>query len=99
MLEWADENNWDEYVEIGKALNADMVVGLDLEEFSLYQGQTLYQGKANIKIPVYDVAQGKEPVFERQPAASRLSAERRRFRPAKSPSPISAANSSITSRN
>ena len=41
-----------------------MVVGLDLEEFSLYQGQTLYQGKANVKIMVYDVAKGKDPVFE-----------------------------------
>jgi hypothetical protein len=65
VSEWADENNWDEYVEIGKALNADMVLGLDLEEFSLYQGQTLYQGKANLKISVYDVAEGKQPVFER----------------------------------
>jgi hypothetical protein len=65
VFEWADENNWDEYVEIGKAVNADMVVGLDLEEFSLYQGQTLYQGRANLKIEVYDVAQGKQPVFEK----------------------------------
>lgn len=65
VFEWADENNWDEYVEIAKAVNAEMVVGLDLEEFSLYQGQTLYQGKANLKILVYDVAKGKDPVFER----------------------------------
>ncbi len=65
VFEWADENNWDEYVEIGKALNADMVIGLDLEEFSLYQGQTLYQGRANLKIEVYDVAKGKQPVFEK----------------------------------
>ncbi len=65
VFEWADENNWEEYVEIGKALEADIVVGLDLEEFSLYQGQTLYQGKANLKILVYDVAHGKDPVFER----------------------------------
>lgn len=65
VFEWADENSWDEYYEIGKALNAEMVVGLDLEEFSLYQGQTLYQGKANLKIMVYDVAKGKDPVFER----------------------------------
>jgi hypothetical protein len=64
VSEWADENNWDEYVDIGKALNADMVVGLDLEEFSLYQGQTLYQGRANVKIMVFDVAKGKDPVFE-----------------------------------
>jgi hypothetical protein len=52
VSEWADENNWDDYADIGKALNADMVVGIDLEEFSLYQGQTLYQGKANLKIVV-----------------------------------------------
>jgi hypothetical protein len=65
VSEWADENSWDEYAEIGKALNADMVVGIDLEEFTLYQGQTLYQGKANIRLAVYDVEQGKDPVFER----------------------------------
>lgn len=65
VFEWADENSWEEYVDIGKALNADMVVGLDLEEFSLYQGQTLYQGKANLKIVVYDMAKGKDPIFER----------------------------------
>jgi hypothetical protein len=65
VSEWADENNWEEYVEIGKALGADLVLGLDLEEFSLYQGQTLYQGKANLKIVVCDVSKGKEPIFER----------------------------------
>lgn len=64
VFEWADENNWEEYVELGKALNAEMVVGLDLEEFSLYEGQTLYQGKANLKIGVYEVAEGKVPVKE-----------------------------------
>ncbi len=65
VFEWADENNWEEYAEIGKAVNADMVVGLDLEEFSLYQGQTLYQGKANIHLLVYDVASSREPAFEK----------------------------------
>ncbi len=65
VFEWADENTWDEYAEIGKALNADMVVGVDLEEFNLYQGQTLYQGKANIRLLVYDVQLGREPVFEK----------------------------------
>jgi hypothetical protein len=65
VLEWADENSWDEYPEIGKALDAEMVVGLELEEFSLYQGQTLYQGKANVKVLVYDLAKGTQPVFER----------------------------------
>jgi hypothetical protein len=65
VFEWADENTWDDYAEIGKALNAEMVVGIDLEEFNLYQGQTLYQGKANVRLLVCDVAKGKDPVFER----------------------------------
>ena len=64
VFEWADENVWEDYVDIAKALDADMVVGLDLEEFSLFQGQTLYQGKANVRIIVCDVTKGKEPIFE-----------------------------------
>jgi hypothetical protein len=65
VFEWADENNWEDYVELGKALNADVVVGIDLEEFTLYQGQTLYQGKANVRLVVYDVAQARDPAFEK----------------------------------
>lgn len=65
VSEWADEKIWDEYTEIGKALNADMVVGLDLDDFDLFQGQGLYQGKATIKVAVYDMKKGSEPVFEK----------------------------------
>lgn len=62
---WEDENNWEEYVEIGKALQAEMVVGIDLDQFSLLQGQTLYQGKASIDLSVYDMSRGKRPVFQK----------------------------------
>lgn len=65
VFEWDDENTWEEYAEIGKALDADMVVGIDLEEFNLYQGQTLYQGKANVRLVVYEVADNDTPAFER----------------------------------
>lgn len=66
IAEWTDENNWEDYPEIGKALGADMVVGIDLDEFSLYQGQTLYQGKATISVTVYDMKSGsKDPVWEK----------------------------------
>ena len=41
---------WEEYVEVGKAMKADMVVGVELEKFSIYQAQTLYQGKANASV-------------------------------------------------
>ncbi len=66
VSEWTDEKSWDEFTEIGKALHADMVIGLDLDEFDLYQSQGLYQGKATIsKLAVYDVSKGNDPVFEK----------------------------------
>lgn len=63
--EWIDEHSWDEYTEIGEALRADMVVGIDLERFRIFQGQTVYQGKANVVLKVYDCQSG-ELVFERR---------------------------------
>lgn len=65
VSDWSDENTWEEYVEIGKAVGAEMVVGIDLEEFSLYEGQTLYQGRANLHFAVYDVSKSKEHVWEK----------------------------------
>jgi hypothetical protein len=63
IAKWTDENTWEEYTEVGKAMKADMVVAVDLESFSIYQGQTLYQGKANATIRVFDctkTGKGKE---------------------------------------
>jgi hypothetical protein len=63
IAKWTDENTWEEYPEVGKAMKADMVVAVDLESFSLYQGQTLYQGKANATVRVFDCSKtgkGKE---------------------------------------
>ena len=63
IAKWIDENTWEEYAEVGKAMKADMVVAVDLESFSIYQGQTLYQGKADATIRVFDctkTGRGKE---------------------------------------
>jgi len=64
VAEWIDTNTWEDYTEVGEALQADMVVGIDLEQFSIYQGQTLFQGKADFSIEVCDCATG-EVVFEK----------------------------------
>ena len=65
VAQWTDENDWDDYMQIGKALNVDMVVGLDLLDFNLFKDMTLYQGKANVTINVYDIVKGeKDPVYE-----------------------------------
>ena len=87
---WLDENTWDEYHEVGKGVKAEMVVGVDLEGFSIYSGQTVYQGRANAVVAVYDCQQGGKKVFEKTlpqsiyppsapiPAADRLEGDFRR---------------------
>lgn len=65
VSKWADENTWEEYAEVGKAMKADMVVAVDLESFSLYQGQTLYQGRANATVRVFDCTKKGKEVFRK----------------------------------
>ena len=62
---WIDENSWDEYAEIGDALKADLVLGLDLESFQIHKGQTLYQGSANITMHLVDCNNGGEEIVNR----------------------------------
>ncbi|TWT86190.1 hypothetical protein Mal64_39310 [Pseudobythopirellula maris] len=58
--QWLDENDSENYVELGKAVKADMVVHIDLAHFELFKGKTVYQGNADVTIDVYDVKnQGK----------------------------------------
>lgn len=72
IAKWTDENTWEEYAEVGKAVKADMVVAVDLESFSIYQGQTLYQGRANATVRVFDCSKtgkGKEVFHKNIPQA------------------------------
>ena len=64
VAEWADQHNWNEYAEVGKALKADMVVGIDLEQFSLNEGQTLYKGRAEVHVWIYDMKNGGKRVWD-----------------------------------
>jgi ABC-type uncharacterized transport system auxiliary subunit len=70
VAEWTDENDWEEYADLGKALDADFVVGIDLHQFSLREHTTLMQGKADIHVAVYDVATGD--VAWKKPLPSRV---------------------------
>lgn len=65
IAEWVDANEWDEFKELGEAVGADMVVGIELEQFEILRGQTLYQGTATVVVSVYDMKNGGELVFQR----------------------------------
>jgi hypothetical protein len=64
--EWLDTNATDDVAEIGRAFEADMVLGVDLLGFGIYEGQTLYRGKANYEIRVVDCHTG-EVCFQKSP--------------------------------
>lgn len=65
IAEWTDNHEWSDFAEVGRAVKADMVIGVDIEEFSLYQSQTLYQGRSRLVVTVYDVAADGEVVYHK----------------------------------
>ncbi|MGA2067712.1 MAG: hypothetical protein ABSG86_22280 [Thermoguttaceae bacterium] len=67
VLAWADEHAWEDYCQVGRALGADMVIGIDVTAFNLVDGPTLYRGRASLEVKVYDLSKAKdqEVVFEK----------------------------------
>lgn len=68
---WTDENEWEEFIDVGKAVGAQQVVGIDLDQFGIYQGQTVYQGTAIVGIHVYDLEQEGAMVYDKTPPQTR----------------------------
>ncbi len=66
VAEWADGHDWKNYPEIGRAVKADVVIGVDLEDFNLYKGQTLYQGSSDVHIWVYDMHNGGHRAWDKK---------------------------------
>jgi hypothetical protein len=66
VADWFDNHDQDvtDYRDIGRGVKADMVVGIDLESFSIHEGQTLLKGKAMLATRVYDMQRGGEVVYE-----------------------------------
>src|SRR5689334_6546105 len=52
---WVDESDWGDFRELAKAVHADKVVYIELSSFDLYKGKTLYQGRADVQLTVYDM--------------------------------------------
>lgn len=67
--DWIDRNDWDylDYAAIGRGVDAEMVVAIDLDSFSLHEGKTMYKGRADVSLVVYDMTQGAKRVFATTP--------------------------------
>ena len=68
--DWSDENDWYEFTEVGEALGADIVVAIDLEQFGLYESLTLYKGRAETLIQVFDMNADSQRIWKKHPPAS-----------------------------
>lgn len=64
---WLDTNGWSEsdYQEIGKGVEADQVLAVHMSNLTLRDGMTLYKGKSDISVSVYDIANDGKVVFRK----------------------------------
>ncbi len=69
IADWIDRHDWDylDYKEVGRGVDAEMVVAIDLDTFSLHEGKTLYKGRADLEVVVYDMKQAGKEVFSYTP--------------------------------
>jgi hypothetical protein len=67
VAEWIDRNDWDQidYRQIGRGVSADLVLAIDLDGIRLHEGMTLYKGRADVAVTVYDMSQNGQVVFRK----------------------------------
>jgi hypothetical protein len=63
---WVDEQDWDNFKDLGHAVKATRVVYIELDDFELNKGKTLYQGTADVTISVYDMENHDKEMWRRQ---------------------------------
>lgn len=67
--DWKDHNSWDnmDYREAGKALDADMVIAIDLARFEIVPNPGIYKGHSEYVVSVYDINHDGKLVFQETP--------------------------------
>lgn len=67
--DWKDKNGFQKpnYYDIGKGTGADSVLAIEVESYSLREGQTLYKGRSTFSVTVFDITDGGTEVFFRGP--------------------------------
>jgi hypothetical protein len=63
---WVDESDWGDFRELAEAVRADLVVHIELDDFDLYKGKTLYQGRADVNVTVYDMRDHSKVLWDRR---------------------------------
>lgn len=66
--DWIDMHDWDmvDFISIGRGVDADMVLAIDIDSLSLHDGATMFKGRADVHVVVYDMMSGTS-VFSTSP--------------------------------
>lgn len=69
VTEWIDHNGWNQsnFIEIGRGVGADMVVAIDMGSYTIKEGQTLYKGRTELTVTVYDISKGGQVAYVHGP--------------------------------
>jgi len=62
---WLDECDWGDFKELARAVHAEKVVYVELNDFDLFKGKTLYQGRADVTVMVYDMKNHRRLEWDR----------------------------------
>lgn len=67
--EYLDLNGWDEsqLVDLGSNVKADMVVVVEVGAYSIHEGATLFKGRSDLTVKVFDIQKKGQQVYERGP--------------------------------
>jgi hypothetical protein len=63
---WVDEQDWENFKDLGRSVKATRIVYIELDDFDLYKGATLYQGTADVAVSVYDMEDKDRLVWDRR---------------------------------
>jgi hypothetical protein len=69
LEDWMDHNDWNQlnFTQIGRGMKADYVLAIELNSpITLKEGPTLFKGRADITVTVYDIAKNGEVVLRKQ---------------------------------
>ena len=66
VIDWIDQHDWDsvDFREAGKGLDAELVVAIQMASFRLHDGQTLFRGRADLRVQVLDMENGGDVLLD-----------------------------------
>jgi hypothetical protein len=67
VADWIDNNDWNQmdYRDIGRGVSADRVLAIDVSGVRLHEGMTLYKGRADVVVTVYDMNEDGKVAFRK----------------------------------